>query len=90
MSFLFRLKDKNLYPGSKINYCKCQCGKDYVGETIRNTATRWSEHNKPTHRTEPAQHIKNMLNICLIDPYYAVPYLIIKLGKTLKHCLLAL
>ena len=58
LSSLSRLKDKNLYPACKIYYVKCQCGEDYVGETIRNTATRWSEHNNPTHKSEPAQHIK--------------------------------
>ena len=56
---MFRLKDKNLYPAFKIHYGKCQCGEDYVGETIRNTATCWSEHNNPTHKSETAQHIKN-------------------------------
>ena len=59
MSSLFRLKDKNLHPACKIYYGKCQCDEDYVGETIRNTTTRWSEHNNPTHKSEPAQHIKN-------------------------------
>ena len=58
LSSLFCLKDKNLYPACKIYYGKCQCGEDYVGETIRNTATHWSEHNNPTHKSEPAQHIK--------------------------------
>ena len=33
--------------------------EDYVGETIRNTATRCSEHKNPTHKSEPAQLIKN-------------------------------
>ena len=55
---MFRLKDQNLYPACEIYYGKCQCGKDYVRETIRNTATHWSEHNNPTHKSEPAQHIK--------------------------------
>ena len=59
LSSLFRLKDKNLYPAWKIYYGKCQCGEDYVGETIRNTATRSSEHNNPTRKSEPAQHMKN-------------------------------
>ena len=53
------MKDKNLYPACKIYYCKCKCGKDYLRETIRNTATRWSGHNNPTHKLGPAQHIKN-------------------------------
>ena len=90
LSSLFRLKDKNLYPACKIYYGKCQCGEYYVGETIRNTTTRWSEHNNPTHKSEPAQHIKTILDICLIGPYYATPHLITKLEKTLKHCLLVL
>ena len=59
LSSLFRLKDKNLYPACKIYYGKCQCGEDYVGETIRNTATRWSKHSNPTHKSEPAHHAKN-------------------------------
>ena len=45
--------------GNWIYYGKCQCGKDYVGEAIRNTATRWSEHNKPTHKSESTHDIKN-------------------------------
>ena len=49
LSSLFRLKDKNLYPACKIYYGKCQRGEDYVRETVRNTAARWSEHNNPTH-----------------------------------------
>ena len=56
---MFRLKDKNLYPAYKIYYGKCQWGENYVGETIRNTATRWSKHNNPTYKLEPSQHIKN-------------------------------
>ena len=56
---MFCLKDKNLYPACKIYYGKCQCGEDYVGEIIRNTETRWSDHNNPTHKSEPAQHVKN-------------------------------
>ena len=49
-----------MYPACKIYYGKCQCGKDYVGEAIRNTATHWSEPNNPTHKSEPTQHIKNI------------------------------
>ena len=89
-SFFFRLKDINLYPTCKIYYGKCQCDEDYVGETTRNTATRWSEHKNPTHKSEPAKHIITILDICLIVLYYAVPHLIAKLGNTLKHFLLVL
>ena len=41
LSSLFRLEDKNLYPACKIYYGKCQCGEDYIGEGIRNSATLW-------------------------------------------------
>ena len=58
---LFRVKDKNLYPAYKIYYGICECGEDYVGETKRNTATRWSEHNNPTKDTQPARHLKDNL-----------------------------
>ena len=51
---LFRLKEEKLYAAFKIYCGKCQCGEDYVGETIRNTATRWSEDNNLTHKPEPA------------------------------------
>ena len=51
-------EDKNLYPAWKIYYGKCQCREDYLGETSRNTATRWSKHNNPTHKSQPGQHIK--------------------------------
>ena len=87
MSSLFRLKDKNFH---RAYYGKYQCGEDYVGETIRNTATRWLEHNNPTPKSEPAQHIKNILNICLIGSYYTMPHLITKLGKILHNCSLVL
>ena len=87
---MFRLQDKNLYPACKIYDGKCQRGEDYVGETIKNNAARWSEHNNLTHKSEPAQHIKTILDICLIGLYYAASHIIAKLGKTLKHCLLAL
>lgn len=54
------MKDKNLYPSTKIYYGKCkQCGEDYVGETERNCVTRWKEHNDimKERKSEPARHI---------------------------------
>ena len=58
MKLLFKIKDKNLYPACKIYYGECQhCRDNYIGETARNTVTRWSEHN-PDHKSEPAEHIK--------------------------------
>ena len=55
---MFCLKGKNICPTYKIYNGNNQCGEDYVGETITNTATGWSEHNNPTHNSEPVQQIK--------------------------------
>ena len=33
-----------------------------MGETIRNTATRWSEHNNAIHNSELAQHIEHLFD----------------------------
>ena len=57
-----------LYPACKIYYDKCQRGEDYVREIIGNTATHWSEHNHPNHKSEPSQHIKDHIGH-LIGPY---------------------
>ena len=38
---------------------KCSCGEEYIGETERNVKKRWSEHNNPTEKTEPAIHLSN-------------------------------
>ena len=57
---LFSLKDKNLYPSSKIYYGKWkQCGENYVGEAERTCITRWREHDNPTLKSEPARHVNN-------------------------------
>ena len=36
-----------------------ECKVNYIGETVRNTQTRWSEHEDPTHNSEPARHLKD-------------------------------
>ena len=35
----------------------CFCGKKYVGETIRNSVTRWKEHEDVKGDSEPAKHL---------------------------------
>ena len=48
-----------MYPAWKIYYGECeQCRDNYIGDTVRNTVTHWSEHNKPDYKSEPAEHIK--------------------------------
>ena len=34
------------------------CRDNYIDETARNTASRWSEHNNPDNISEPIEHIK--------------------------------
>ena len=63
MKTLFKIKDKNLYPACIIYHGECEhCGDNYIGETVRNTVTRWSEHNNPDHKSEPAEHIKRNID----------------------------
>ena len=59
---LFHLKDKKLYPAFKIYYGVCECGEDYIGETKRNTITRWSEHDNATKDSEPSRHLSKNIN----------------------------
>ena len=48
-----------LYPVCKIYYGECEyCGDNYIGETVWNTVTRWSKHNNPDRKSEPAENIK--------------------------------
>ena len=54
---LFSLKSKNPYPSCKIYQGTCSCGSSYIGETKRNTATRWSEHSDPRGKSEPSKHL---------------------------------
>ena len=44
-------------------YEECeQCGDYYIGETVRNKVTRWSEHNNPDYKSEPVEHIKRNID----------------------------
>ena len=38
-----------------------ECGEDYIGETNRNTITRWSEHDNAIN-FEPARHLNKHIN----------------------------
>ena len=58
MKTLFKIKDKSLYPACKIYHGECEhCGDNYIRESIRSILTRWSGHNNPNHKSEPAEHM---------------------------------
>ena len=59
---LFRLKDIKLYLACRIYYGDGECGEDYIGETKRNTITKWSEHDNPTKDSELARHLNKYAN----------------------------
>jgi len=56
---MFTLKDKNPYPACQIYEGNCICGVRYIGETVRNVALRWKEHEDIRKDSEPAKHLKN-------------------------------
>ena len=56
----FQLKDKSLHPPCKIYEGIRSCRESYVGETIKNVETRWSEHNK----SSPSKHFNgNIIHV---------------------------
>ena len=57
---LFLLKDKKIYLACKIDHGLRSCKENYIGESKRNMATRWGEHN-PTHDSDPEKHLNKTL-----------------------------
>ena len=41
---------------------KCSWGEEYVGEIERIVDKRWSEHNNPKEKTEPARHLSSNIS----------------------------
>ena len=68
---LLHLKDKKLCTACKIYYGVFECGEDYIGETKRNTITRWSEHDNATKDSEQAWHLNKHINHFLPGKFYA-------------------
>ena len=54
---MFPLKDQVRHLSCVIYEGKCSCGRRYIGETIRNSDIRWSEHESTTGKSEPAKHL---------------------------------
>ena len=54
---LFPLKDRVKHLSCVIYEGKCLCSRCYIGETIRNSDIRWSEHESATGKSEPAKHL---------------------------------
>ena len=54
---LFPLKDKVKHKACLIYEGVCSCGEKYVGETIRNSESRFNEHNTPSRESEPSKHL---------------------------------
>ena len=59
---LFSVKDKVKHISNVIYEGTCSCKRQYIGETDRNHATRWNEHNNPTHNSDPAKHINDNID----------------------------
>ena len=55
---MFSLKDKNPYPSCVIYEGTCNCGENYIGETVRNASVRWNEHEEPKKDSEPEKHLR--------------------------------
>ena len=62
MKTLFKLKDPCIHPAYKIYKGVCICGETCIGETVRNVETRWKEHNTPSDKSNPSEHINNHLD----------------------------
>ena len=52
------MKDKTSHVSSVVYEGKCNCGKNYIGETGRNVTIRWDKHSDTDKHSEPAKHIK--------------------------------
>ena len=59
MKIPFKLKDPCIHSACKIYKGVCICGEIYIKETIHNVETRWKEHNTPSEKSSPSQHINN-------------------------------
>ena len=63
---MFPLKDRIKHKANIVYKGICSCKESYVGETKRNTKTRWKEHcSNNDKKSEVAEHL-------LKNPGYAI------------------
>ena len=55
---LFPLKDRVVYPSDIVYEGLCSCGEGYIGETDRNSISRYNEHENIKKVSEPSKHLK--------------------------------
>ena len=60
------MKDKASHVSSVVYEGKCNCGKNYIGETGRNVTVRWDEHSDIGKNSEPAKHLNQYIKIFLL------------------------
>ena len=56
---LFEIKDNAKHLSCIIYQGICSCGRNYIGQTIRNAVTRKDENEQPNGKPEPSKHLKN-------------------------------
>ena len=53
------MKNKTSHVSSVVYEGKCNCGKNYIGETGRKVTIRWDEHSDIDKKnSQPEKHIK--------------------------------
>ena len=57
---LFPLKDKDIYPASKICHGLWFCNESYIDRSKHNMRTRWRVHNDPIHDSKSADHLNKI------------------------------
>ena len=57
LKFIRKLESSTKEKYSVVYEGKCNCGKNYIGETGRNVTKRWDEHSDISKNSEPAKHL---------------------------------
>lgn len=60
---LISIKRQEQLSSCRVYHGLYSCTGNYIGESKRNVAIGWGEHNNPTHNSHPAKHLTNTSNI---------------------------